>query len=290
MRAHFIGTALCAALLSPHTTDAAPRYADSPVEELAESVPPRYVGNDCNAIAQRVRKVSKPRSEFEAAADYEARIATFTSQAIGPKLKGSDLLAFAVDDIWVNFSYDADVQRVSLSIRDAHNTQSIRDNGNYRFVDGLAVQELKSSRTSAVGGNAFGARLMMSKVQSVVCAVTLANQEPGRLMYFSRLDFPMAPAEARALKPRVGALLIGRMKAPFLGEYRQFFKATIDYPTEISTSGDSLVMDLVDIWYFDKVTGKVVARATTKDETYHALPPPPAWMSPAREAPASSGS
>jgi len=76
----------------------------------------------------------------------------------------------------------------------------------------------------------------------------------------------MTPEEAGAAKGNLSLIFVGNMSEPYWSEFSDYAKPTINDPTEMAWDGDALVMKLVQIWIFNRQTGKFTRRSPSKDE------------------------
>lgn len=206
-------------------------------------------GVNCSNVASRIRSIlpiapvleqyalsnnlhsgGPPRNEFETTQQYEARVSSLQSAALG----GAERVIFRrpLDDDAV--VYDADTGRVTIqTIFDAVSEQP----------RGLPVKvfykTLRNEERPAQNG--YGAKTILTRTVSAYGNLVLMNitQLPQfRRGKFSRrehgLSFSLPTEQARLLNSRGEMIIVAKPLSPFLNYNFKRHKATFNDPTDLS--------------------------------------------------------
>jgi hypothetical protein len=240
---------------------AAPTTASGPFDAGSASLPAQFAGHDCFAIARTLKRVAKPKSEFETNAAFEDRIASLASVNLVGNTEMADLIAIAVNPLALSMKYDAEDGEATFGIEDfAIKTALVGD----KLAPMIVTTQRKVSERSYLGSNAFGVRAKVSETRYAGCGVTASNVEPMYMRLYANVSAKIAPETAQRLKAHLGAVMIGKVVAPFLSRIDEHSAATIDFPLESTTEGEAIVVQLKDIWYFNRQTGEVAAKTSRK--------------------------
>lgn len=233
-------------------------YATAPLDPAAEDLKPNYLGHDCRAFAKKLHSLNPEKGEFETTAAYKDRLDLMSNQIVIGSLKLGDVIGFVPStDIPAKLTeqYNADDGSLSLVdyIADGH---------------GMAGRQLAAtkkldvdtkSRRSYEASNAYGKKVGVTSSSYDTCALAFTNIEHMMSMSAYKLSasFALPSDEARAAKGNISTLYVGTLERPYLKEFGDYLKPTIDSPREAVWNGDALVMKLVQVWFFNKQTGKV---------------------------------
>ena len=116
--------------------------------------------------------------------------------------------------------------------------------------------------------NAYGRYVKVTERRFQVCGVLFVNR---RLPYIfgvmrsTSSDYNLgtsiadvSPQEAKVLRDSMSMLYIGVLTSPYHTAYLASPKApTIDSPTAASWTGDALVLDLKQVWFWSSASGKI---------------------------------
>lgn len=234
-----------------------------------DSVGREFRGHECAAVARRLRSSKLLKTEFETDEEYATKTsATASSLSPIPGLTGEDLLAFVVpaNGLELRFEYDA-AQRIAR----------IRLDDIAMIVNGLSiepevmlqtkllphvfiVQSVSEVHKPFIGQNAFGARVRADEVRRKVCAVA-PMMKTSQLSLQSIVEVQLEPELAKQAKENLGVILIGTPAPPFFMKGDYYSAATIDAPIRLQEDGDIIPLRLKELWYFNKRTGSVIAKA-----------------------------
>jgi protein TonB len=249
---------------------------------VIDKLPPRYAGADCSAMARKLKSFNVEKSEYETTSAYSARMAALAGRKIDGARTMADPVAFMDPGSDIASTYVADAGHLDVTAKPENVLQTIE--GASR--PGVIVSERLAGARSVVMSNAFGAKVQGTEARRSVCTLAFKNMEN----FDEQMDavsalIPMTPAEAKAAKQQLAVLYIGTVAPPFVGTYDGFHKATLDDPHQVAWDGDTIVMNLAEVWLFNRATGKVYHKvpagrlrgaAVATEETAPAAAPPTA--------------
>lgn len=238
-------------------------YASGPFDTSLQKLPAAFKGNDCVKIAARARVIAPPKGKFESSAEFTDRMEAARSQSLLAGMSASDTIAFVPQNSFPQLKYDADKGVAKFE----HYTQlaSFRPNPKYP-TDKVTVRQfpliLKHvERKKTLRSNAFGATVRVEETKVDGCGLVANNLTAKGGSFFSN-EVPLSSSEARELDGNVGVLYVGKLMPPYVDDLSSFKEATAESPTEIWWTGDALMFELAEIWYYDKRTGAVAAKVS----------------------------
>jgi len=248
-------------------------YLQHPFNLEAEILPPNFQGHNLRAIFEELNKrAGEKRGEFESSVEFQQRIKELNEKPLYGEIHITSLVAFVLssESLSRNSSYDADslamkvVQPVDIlrgaSLEENHPplrtlpwNQSVVDGGSYTAT------------------NAFGAERVVTKTNSVAfdLAFSIFNwtwqssvkiDKPGPPLfedYSFQFRFPVNLSIAKETKENLGFLVIGRPTTPYTLSRLNAVKATFAKPTDMLQLYFYLNVDVLELWVFDRKTGKV---------------------------------
>ena len=235
-------------------------YSLAPLDPAVDALPPRYAGHSCRSLAKAVSTIKPQKSEFETTAAYKARVDALSSAPMVGTTTLNDVIGLVqAPEVYsgVHETYDADRGVLKL---DAH-WDGITQSVNNQLLRKVTLdQKLKSTR-SYTASNAYGKKVDVDSSRWDACGVAFSN-----LTYYASLtsgrkniqeSIEMTPDEAKSAKGNLAIVFVGNMSEPYLWEFSDYSKPTIDHPTEMAWGGDLLVMKLVQVWIFNRQSGKI---------------------------------
>lgn len=220
-----------------------------------QAFPPRFAGEDCDALAKAVNGLQIKKDEFESSAAYAGRVADILARttANGQSLDKSRLF---LNSDRASAAYDAEKQllRVYGSLR-----QSAKVSDSLRYASTVIVKTRSAKSSEYAGQNVFGVSKKVTAYRNEICGVAFTNLTPVTdFKWLSTIDIPLSPDQARAAKDNVAVVFEARLTAPVLVEYRQAIAPTMDSPGDILVTGDALVATLDRLYVINKATGEVL--------------------------------
>jgi hypothetical protein len=225
---------------------------------LPDRLPANFSGDSIADIY--VRFLPPPKSEFETAADYQARL---------PKPTPGHAYSFVMDvrDARLTVDYDAEIEQFRVSVREDY---GVHDGSMVRLrldTRAIVVKQVVQADRSYVGQNAFGAtRRVIERVEEWF-AVAVDGQPPGAANLAHTVRVPVGRDRAAAMKSRLAVLLVCQA---YSGSQPQTFTAaevsdpTISNPYDLKRRYNYLRIDgFIGIVVFDRTTGEVLYRGTS---------------------------
>ena len=237
-----------------------------------DKLPPHYSGSDCFAIVRKLKSFNVAKSEFETSASYSDRMNALGSRKLDGARTFAEPLAFVASDSMIESMYVADEGFLDVTAKWGDTSQTIAG----RRYPGSIVSERSAGVNSVTLSNAFGATVRGTESRRTVCTLVFANNrsfDEDRDAISALI--PMTPAEAKAAKQQLALLYVGTIASPYLGTYVASHTATLDDPHKVTWNGDSLVVNLSEVWLFNRATGKVYKKvpvASTETATASAGP------------------
>jgi hypothetical protein len=234
-------------------------YASMGLDPSTETLPKYYLGHDCRAIAKKILSLKLKKSEFETTSAYNERLNVLNAERIAGATKLSDVVGFVPSGALSTLSdkYDADrgILRVETYWGDS---MQMLDS---QLLTSAKLEYKITSKRSYEASNAYGKKVLVNSTSYDTCGIAFSNLQYGTST-ITKIDesIEMTPEEARAAKGNIAMMYVGNLSAPYWIEYHDYLKPTIDSPREAAWSGDAIVMKLVQIWLYNKDSGRVYKR------------------------------
>lgn len=200
---------------------------------------------------------NKGKGEYETTEEYESRGRVVCARY--------GQLAFLLPDAY--FKYDADTGQMSAEVG---TWLRLLDDApeSYGPPEALILKSERVRTGSYVGTNAFGAKTVIQSRTEVERGiiihpssniVNIVKKDDEGLVVMYSFTFALDVARARAIKPFLRALVVGKLAEArvYKGHYRS--EATFDSPVEVTRDGVFLPVLIDDIRIVDIRSGKVVA-------------------------------
>lgn len=232
------------------TTDGQLRTLDAKIKKS----PANFSGTSIQAAFRKF--YVRPKGEFEATSQYEARI----------KQLPWGIYAFVVPTRFTDIAYDADGEMLSvvpMAVSPAIGFDRSSDAG----IE-LARENERTRKYAA--SNALGASIVVEEyAYSSFSLITDVDSLPV-------LTYAIPRSRAAALKDQVRVLaVVGLDENSFIGPSHEVLKdstgfrhtkPTFDDPTEVTISDHSLRAQVLELWLFNRSTGEVLGRFDTTGE------------------------
>jgi hypothetical protein len=232
-----------------------PRALDLSLDRL----PPHFEGDSIPTIWQSLSRLKLVKSDYETETQYVSRVQSLSQKKLIGSVPLDGLIAIVIPCDYpdsIDFQCDVyDAERQVLSI------ESPIDE--YQF---LVRQDSGVKRPAGIAQNGFGARFPISKrdmtryfVSAGVPAwYNAASKEPILTQINRRIEVSIDPGEAKLARGHIRELLIGRVSSPFVVESEQSIEAAKpSYPIETHMTLHTFHMDIVDVWFFNSITGTI---------------------------------
>lgn len=236
------------------------QFDQHPFNPNTESLPPAYKGHSCEFITARLRVKKTLKDEFETTSAYESRVATLAAEPLYSDVSAQSIMAFVPSNPLLTATYDADTQTMLVDYSPLGG--SIRRDSS-TFIKSTMITTELLEKSTYFGSNSFGSKVSVTRYRARACAVAWTNVFSfGSIKELPKsFSFTVPAQEAKSAKDSLAVLFVAQPKAPFYAEYSDYAKPTIDHPTELVYSGDSLLADALEVWIFDKRTGKVFIKS-----------------------------
>lgn len=242
----------------PKTPTIVPETPSKPpfvFSENLEVLPTDYQGNTLIEIAnaanrkresQEIRVSPPTKDEFETSEQYARRLNEYrkTQQSLQSAKPFVDKYVLVLN---YQFSdYDADNE--ILNIRTA-----------FTYVDNKSSANLKSTTemSSYTASNNYGATVTVTKTNMFSYGIEFGGYSADPLATAQiKLDIPTA----KSVKPNLRTLIIFELIPPFSKSESTEKTPTLYSPLETINSSIKFIAKPIEIWFFDKSTGKVLAK------------------------------
>ena len=177
------------------------------------------------------------KGEFESTTTYNERLASISTIALAGTTTLGDVAGFVLsDDVFstITGKYDVDSQTLKLSYFWGGSHQSVGS----ELLTTVKVEMRPERHRSYRATNAYGATVSVSSSTYDTCGLAISN-----FRYLSpkntNIDelVPIEPDEARQAKGNLAVMFVGNMEVPYLVKFHDYWKATMDSPTEIAFTG-----------------------------------------------------
>jgi hypothetical protein len=231
-------------------------YSDTEISLKAESLPPRYRGNDLPGLFHAIESLERGdvKGEFETTAQFEERTKRDLSRPLLGDLSLNSLFAFQWDPSDVH--YDADAQELTATLHlepMPHNATVgvVR----YRLESGVV--------TSYEATNAYG----------VTAEVKRSNFTEYEIMFATPTGFPpevvasigLTPEQAKKQEAALTALLVCRLIPPFLGSATEYHEPTLQEPIESTFETHYLRVKILQVWFYNLEKGSILAQLSARE-------------------------
>jgi hypothetical protein len=211
---------------------------------------PNYRGDNLEKVIKKFEKISI-KDKYESTSDYVYRLQKKVNDTIYAFVKN--------DNIFPN--YNADTKILSISIFPSAANIYLEQSSEVHERKYLSISSTIKNSSESIGMNAYGAMVDVSNIDTQQTALAVSNS-----IYVINIEVSIEPKEARKLGSKnVGLLFVCKLHNPSGLEPIAFqdyesSKATINSPTSVLRDIHFLNVDLYQVWLFDKISGKVLAK------------------------------
>lgn len=246
-------------------------YASSELDRSTAKLPPNFNGHDIAFVysALEERKKQSEKSEFESTEQWHQRQALLLEKPIAGRMTVGSIWTFVIVD--VRSVYDADNQVLQIYVPFHGMLSSAGLAPSFRSM--WAKRE--SGKSSYLGTNAFGA---VAEVENTLYTIhevvfndaqsfpTVEVKDSDSTTAGVHVSVPSGPDAAKQMKPEVSALAVCRLTAPFTmssGDYSD--RATVSIPITSQFQWNDVVIELLEVWIFDRKSGVIHAKLRPHD-------------------------
>jgi VWFA-related protein len=211
------------------------------------------------------RRLASTKGEFETTESYVRRMHTEAAKPLFGSLKQESVFAFVIGQSdrgpgKLETEYDADRKVLHASARLSHAFDGSSEAGK-----SLNWAEFVQEHSFYTGANALGARVRVERYVQLLVRIAFSNYDQFPLADYSRdsafaADLNLDMPAAINAKKNIRLLLVCRLVPPYAMGYTGYVEPTIDSPHEETQYYHSLNTELLEIWFFDSVTGQIYAK------------------------------
>ena len=249
----------------PEAAQRVERYSVVPFDPSVKTLPRGFRGHDPEQVYAALKRSKLTKDEFETNEAYSRRMELLKKQPIMGSLTLQSLYAFDLElfdgynlPLDPSYSghpvkpiYDADNGRMAISF-DATPFLDPNLQSYYYFRSKSRV----TARGSSIGGNVFGAVRMIRSYRYDSYCLAVPSGASG-----FRIEFPITPEKARAVRDRVSVLLVGSLVEPdTLPDGENGWSAKIDHPFEYIFQEHQIRFDQEYVIAYDPATGEILGR------------------------------
>ncbi len=202
-----------------------------------ESLPPSFLGHNALSILPAVlsfaKEIDAGCGKFEKQEICQDRLNKMYARPISSKLKANDKLAFSIP---LECAYSPNSERIKC------------DDIAYGWFS------TKTEGKPYIGQNAFGAKVIVHTRRTNSINIKTDKITP----QFILENYP--PEKARLILPNLRCLVIGTLLQPFAKVESFTYDATLKDPVQYDVKAISLVIEAEEVWLYDFVSGKVLAK------------------------------
>lgn len=274
----FVGSAICLVAQQRGTSRRAKPspivYSTHPFDPSVSSLPPNFRGHDAAALYKRLAAKNQisAKGEFEATESYLRRVQAEAAMPLLGSLTRNSVFAFVIGQSEgkpgkLESGYDADLHvlhvyaepKVAFDNSEARSPRPQPLKLPKEVGRSLSWANTVTERSFYTGSNAFGAKVRVERSVHVFMAIAFRNY-----LHFASLrgfiDLNLDVAEAIRAKRNLKMLLVCRLAPPYVMTATGYFEPKNDDPYEETYYYYSLNTELLEIWFFDSVTGRVYAK------------------------------
>ena len=255
----------------PSTTSKSDNYTSAPFDVSLRTLPLNYLGHDPKAVWELLSKISgnTKKDEFETTEAYRNRIGSAQARPLTGDLTTASMLAFS--SYAPDIEYNADRQVLEVVVRLEKDILG-RDKPE-RFLS-LDYQDKPGG--SYVRQNAYGAKVVVEREYSDSWKLSFTNYasvgatkhrekpyddsplaiEPSLYDAFVK-SFEMDVPTAKQAKQNLRLLVICKPTTPWASKETSYIEPTLQKPKAVLWTQHWLHVELLEIWYYDSVSGKV---------------------------------
>lgn len=227
------------------------------------------------------RKISTPKGKFESDSEYIERVDSIVRSI---KIQGRTLedvipISVKLDDSFVpyesiKYKYDANKEELSLyalakekrlssAILDGFANQMVNS-----YFDAFDIERVINSESNYLGSNAFGATAKIKKYEATQYGI--ASGKVDWLYHVRERDYilnnptarviNLAKRTAKEVLPNLSAIILLKIKPPYIAYSHAWQKPTMEWPVEMQTKGKYLIGDAVGVIYYNKNNKEILQR------------------------------
>jgi hypothetical protein len=258
-------------------------FLTTPFNVEGLKISPGFKGHhiaDIQAALSR-RLAARRKGEFESTDDHQKRLENLDDKPFYGTLKLDSRLAFIVNPEALRKEYDADSQVLDVFIK----LEQVVEGTTWNFEKfGVAIQAYGDSRSTYEGQNAYGAKATVVKRERSYRNLAFVNTSQIGIERSASTtlvcDIKADSSTARRIKDRLKVVFVSRLARPYLTSGLIALKPTLSSPLAGEFFHTNLVVELMEIWIFDSVTGTVYFQSSFAEEEEEIESPTVIWREP----------
>jgi hypothetical protein len=246
---------------APTMENSAPPNGMQAPFDLASEVLPGGGGHSCDAVSASISTLDLKKGEFETSSAFSSRMDASANLPLFGSVYPASLFAFAVHERDNSARYDADTQLMKVSIR--YYSDQILKAGS-TLVPSVIVNQRTASQGRYEGSNAYGAKAQIDRIKLEVCALGIVNAERGpyRVGWKERtVTYRISAEKAQEMKGHVAIVYVGTLQPPYVQEFYDFLRPTLDHPVDKTYGGKLLLLQLHRTLIIDERTGEILGQS-----------------------------
>jgi hypothetical protein len=222
-----------------------------------EVLPINFSGHNPLAILGFLRRVHKPKSEFESDVDFAERAKILGDQTMYGNVKVSDTLAFVLkpDEL----TYDANLK--ILTVTNKRKPMRMGQRGLDRY-DGYFFASTRTNSGSYTVENGFGARRTVIKYVERKKGISFANKRDWWAATALTVKINAGSELARRLKisESVSMVFIGHLVSPLFVSGSSHWLPDIDHLEDTVEHAEALIFEPDAVWTIDNSSGTILSK------------------------------
>lgn len=231
-------------------------------------IDPKYIGVPLPPLFAAIEKMTQlTKGEFESTTEFEKRRAAALETKLLGNLTLDDILPVVVSvekqryDVPLYYAYDADKAQVSLTdgaLPKTYNgiggpgTFSPSEQPSYYT---FAVDREFAPKETYTGTNGYGASVTVEKLSGTDYVIAT-----DRSTSLTLPPFAMEATRAASELPSLKALLLVKLRAPYVAYDFFHSEPTRTHPTELTLRTKAVFGDVLGVVYFSGKTGEIIAK------------------------------
>lgn len=244
-------------------------------------VPVDYKGIDPILLYNKLEVVAKKqvKSEFETSSQYNERINIENENPIIHKLNKDSILAFCIKvDYDFKTNYDAENQLLSIK-KELKNYTNYNEYLSFDYKrKSVQIKSVQIKAGNYIGSNGFGASQDIRETESNEYHLLIDNWrsfDTSGTEYVTNigtkfnLNTTIAKQIVESIQTNnvvIGCLFIGKLSYPFSCIGYSHSKPTIDYPFDFTTNIKYINLHVLEIWFYNKLTGEIYAKLNSNND------------------------
>ncbi len=228
-----------------------------------EVVSPQYAGVSIKAVVEALEeKTGQKKGEFESTAQFNQRRKAALEGSLVGEIRTDDVLAFVFavqkksHDVPFYYTYDADTQEAMLTVSADQTTLNKNEVPSYS----AGAEPLPYDNYPIASESGPPSKYTIRNVDVTKLDSTIYSFATSRSRGFS-LKAPMDAKRAESELPTLKALLLVKLRDPYLAYDFEYVEPTRIHPVELTKRTRALVGDILGVVFYSGKSGQIVAKS-----------------------------